>query len=258
MEDVKRMNLKILYVEDDPDTLETLSRFLKRRFSRVETASDGRRGYEKFCALVPDIILTDLLMEDVDGMEFVNRVRRTGFAGPIIVISALRDAESIVKTVDLGITKYILKPVDLQSLDRCLASLAKNILSDRSEVFGFPCDIKKQKEKAMGHAMSGLLKKSTGKGPRDVKVFIGPDRVEITCIGVLTPLEETLVKTKANVSYVEHCRVLLYQEIKQALEGELSAIAETQLYVENVISDCRAGTDYIQAGKSHTKIRETR
>jgi len=117
--------VKILFVEDDDMQRNELFTFLKRRVQKVYTASNGEEGYEKYKSIKPDIIITDLRMPRMDGLELVKMVREKDRLIPIIVTTAMNDKETILKSIDVGITNYIVKPVDTNELLSILVEAVK-------------------------------------------------------------------------------------------------------------------------------------
>ena len=68
-------NIKILYVEDDEQAREELQDVLKRRAGKVMIAENGKQGLELYRDFLPDIILADLYMPEMDGIEMIRRIR---------------------------------------------------------------------------------------------------------------------------------------------------------------------------------------
>ena len=110
--------LKVLYVEDDQATAEELSQFLKRRVGKVYVARDGQQGLELFEENKPDIIIADLFLPKIGGIEMVKAIRSKGFETPVIITSAVSDSNVILSAVDAGILKYLLKPIRTTELLR--------------------------------------------------------------------------------------------------------------------------------------------
>lgn len=67
--------VKLLFIEDDEIQRKELSTFLKRRVEKIYVAENGEEGLDKYKALKPDIIITDLRMPKMDGLEFVKKIR---------------------------------------------------------------------------------------------------------------------------------------------------------------------------------------
>ena len=104
-------NMKVLYVEDDPQAREELLEVLKRRVGKVFAGENGKQGLELYLDHEPDIVIADLYMPEMDGLEMIRQIRAAGHAPEVIVTSAVEDANTIIGAIDAGVTKYILKPV---------------------------------------------------------------------------------------------------------------------------------------------------
>lgn len=245
MEEREFHNLRLLYVEDEVETSEHMTRFLKRRFSKVITAKNGNEGFKKFLENHPDMIITDLLMPQSSGIEMIENIRNLGYTNPIIIISALQDINAIIKTVDLGINKYIIKPVDMEELDNCIRKFSNLILSSSKQIFNWSSEQKKEYESNIRHSLSNILKKHSGKGPNDVKVFIGSEQIEITCLNVLTPYESTLLQKGKNTALVEQSRLLFYNIIKNDIEDTISSEINVSIKVKNINANASSNTDII-------------
>ena len=119
--------LKILYVEDDDDTRENLKQYLRKKAGKVVTAADGAEGLRKYEEEKPDIVIADLLMPGLSGMEMLKRIRAQGGRCPFIITSSVSETDTIIEAVDLGIVKYVLKPIILDKLLDTLNKVAEEI-----------------------------------------------------------------------------------------------------------------------------------
>ena len=70
--------MKILYVEDDDDTREDLRRYLKKKAGKVITAANGKEGLVKYAEERPDIVIADILLPEMNGMDMLKEIRRAG------------------------------------------------------------------------------------------------------------------------------------------------------------------------------------
>lgn len=251
MDHIEKSNLRLLYVEDEDDTLKPMTRFLQRRFSKVITAKDGNEGFKKYMEYHPELIITDLLLPDLGGIDMIEKIRKDGYANPILITSALKDIDSIVKTVDLGISKYIIKPVDLDELDAALQRLSSGILSKQAKIFDLQPEEKKECEASVKRTLSNLLKKYSGKGPADVKVFIRPDQIEITLLNTLTVFEQTLLLSDKNAGLVEHNRKIFYQMIRGEIEKAVSQDVRMTVSVSEITIDSGSNLDIIHLVQSY-------
>jgi len=116
LESIEVKDLAVLYVEDDDDIRDQLAHFLRRRVGRVYTAKDGREGLEAFRAHSPDIVVSDIRMPVMDGLKMVDAIKREDATVPVIMTTAFNETEYFLRAIDLGVDKYVLKPVHLDQL----------------------------------------------------------------------------------------------------------------------------------------------
>lgn len=110
----------ILYVEDDDSIRDAVTRALKRRVKEVKTAENGQDGLEKFMSNGFDIVLTDLEMPVMNGIEMIENIRKSSKnAFPIVVITAYKDDEHFTPLADA----YIYKPIVLDELENTIVDL---------------------------------------------------------------------------------------------------------------------------------------
>lgn len=100
---------KILVVDDDPQIIRVLRQILTAQGYTVRTADDGAVALEVFSEACPDLVLTDLQMPNVDGLELCRRLRVFSEV-PIVVLSVRNSEEHIVDALDSGADDYISKP----------------------------------------------------------------------------------------------------------------------------------------------------
>lgn len=117
--------LKVLYVEDDDEIRALLSRFLARRVALLDVAKDGQEGLDTFQAKEYDVIVTDIKMPRMDGLDMAEHIKGTGHAVPIIVVTAFSDRDYLIRAIDIGVDRYVTKPVDPDLLLRAIFEAAK-------------------------------------------------------------------------------------------------------------------------------------
>ena len=115
----------ILVVEDDEANQELVTRFLKREGHRVLMAADGLAGVRAAQTHIPDLIVMDLGLPELDGWAAAKRVRSNPETAhiPIIALSAHTLSDDVHKAVEAGIDAYETKPVVYQRLMRKIAAL---------------------------------------------------------------------------------------------------------------------------------------
>ena len=116
---------KILVVDDEPQLTRVLRTGLKSHGYEVRAAADGLAGFEAFSDWHPDLVITDLAMPNVDGLELCRRLRAVSQV-PIIVLSAKGEEKTKVEALDLGADDFVTKPFGIDELlARVRASLRR-------------------------------------------------------------------------------------------------------------------------------------
>lgn len=222
--------LKVLYVEDDQETRQGLSTFLKRRVGKLYTAEDGASGYTLFCEQNPDIVIADLLMPKMHGMKMLVKMREHDPECKFIITSSVNETDTVLNAVDVGIVKYVVKPISLPALDETLQKTAAELRREHVGAFALEADEKRKYEAKIKKEVALFLKQIAGKGPRDVAVFIHDNSIDIVAYDTLTPLEQRLMTKPANYSIVEQARRYFYRasetDILELVQGALSRQAK--------------------------------
>jgi len=112
----KLNTLTLLYVEDDLELREQFVRILRPKFKDIYEASDGRETLEKYKESSPDMMLVDINIPKIDGLEVVETIRKSNKAIPIVILSAYSDQKKLLKAITLGLSEYLIKPVPYKKL----------------------------------------------------------------------------------------------------------------------------------------------
>lgn len=123
--------MTILYVEDDPNILDQASIILSLQFKEVYTAMDGQQGLELFKSKHPDIILTDVTMPVMSGLEMAAAIKEIDEETPIILLTALDDPGMMTQAINIGIDGYLGKPIHLDAMTNLFMKIAKHIDNKR-------------------------------------------------------------------------------------------------------------------------------
>jgi DNA-binding NtrC family response regulator len=120
---------RVLIADDDPFTRDILSRFLGEKGFEVDVAIDGKRALKEIETFAPDVVLLDIRMPNMDGIECLQRITDDGIDCGVIMISGEADVALARKTLTMGAADFIYKPFDLEYLETSL--LAKLITMGR-------------------------------------------------------------------------------------------------------------------------------
>lgn len=108
--------MNILVIDDEPDLLERLTSILTRERYTVVTASDGQEGLKKLWDDRYDLILLDIMLPHIDGLEVLTELRAAGIQTPVLMLTAKSDIGDKVKGLNLGADDYLAKPFSLAEL----------------------------------------------------------------------------------------------------------------------------------------------
>lgn len=147
----------LLFVDDEPMIMQTFTRALKYRMKEVYTASDGKSAWEAYLQYRPDIVVTDIMMPSISGLELAQMIKKDDPDVEVIIASAYDEKDFFIEAIRAGVNEYIAKPVDQELLIQILVKAAKErrlhkefqqttkqrnlILNTASEgIFGLDCE----------------------------------------------------------------------------------------------------------------------
>ncbi|MFP4485494.1 MAG: response regulator transcription factor [Campylobacterales bacterium] len=119
-------HLSLLFVEDDSIILEESVKTLEIFFDKVYSASNGKEALEIYRVQKPNIILSDIFMPNIGGLELVQTIREDDYKTPIIFLSAYSNRDILLKSINLSLDAYLIKPFTLEELlEACYKSVER-------------------------------------------------------------------------------------------------------------------------------------
>jgi putative nucleotidyltransferase with HDIG domain len=105
-------SLAVLYVEDEEEVRAALAKFLRRRFGRVDVAENGQLGLDLFYKDGYDVVVTDVKMPVMDGLEMARQIKSLRDEMPVIVVTAYNETDYFLRAIEIGVDRYVKKPID--------------------------------------------------------------------------------------------------------------------------------------------------
>ena len=117
---------KLLIVDDEIDIREFAKRFFKKRGIEVFTAAGGNEAFEIIKVEQPDLVLLDVRMEEMTGVDLLNMIRDDGNDVRVVMVSGVEEEEIINETKRLGVIGFIHKPLILEELEKVVLAELQN------------------------------------------------------------------------------------------------------------------------------------
>ncbi|MDR1911262.1 MAG: diguanylate cyclase [Helicobacteraceae bacterium] len=127
------LDISVLYVEDEAQTREVVGGFLRRRVKELYEASDGEGGLVYYSQYHPDLVIVDVRMPNMNGLDMLERIKERGKKARSIVTTAFNDESSLMRSIDLGVDCYLKKPVSTDMLARAVRRVGSQILTKRDD-----------------------------------------------------------------------------------------------------------------------------
>lgn len=119
-------NISILIVEDELELLNRLVKYISIFCDIIYQASDGKEGLDLFVKHRPNIILSDINMPQLRGVEFIEAIRKIDQNTQIIILSAYTDTEDFLKIIPLNLVEYLVKPIQMNQLKQTIIKAISN------------------------------------------------------------------------------------------------------------------------------------
>lgn len=124
--------LRVLYVEDEFDIREEVIEFLSSRVKEIFVAKNGEEGFGLFKEKNPDMVITDIQMPIMNGLDMAAKIKTINKNMPIIVTTAFNDSDFMIKAVNIGVDGYVLKPLNIKLFLEAINKAAKSITQEKT------------------------------------------------------------------------------------------------------------------------------
>jgi len=126
----KLKNLKVLLVEDEVKLAHLLKQAIGEYFGSFYVENNGKDGLSRFMSISPDLVITDIMMPHLTGLEMAEELRKINPNVHIIILSAFSETEKLLGAIDVGVVKYFIKPFDPEELLEYINSIANTMQND--------------------------------------------------------------------------------------------------------------------------------
>lgn len=130
-------NLSLLYIDDDSNIRQNAIEYFSRRFKLVFEATNGLDGYRMYEKYKPDIIITDIKMPYMNGLELSKKIRSVDKKTPIIILSAYTDTSLLLQAIEYQLVKYLIKPLNEISLNEALSLACESLNHQQKNIYNF-------------------------------------------------------------------------------------------------------------------------
>lgn len=126
-------NISVLYVEDDPNIAMQVEKMLRKIFTHVDVQSNGLLGLKSYMKKRQEIVITDISMPSMDGIEMSKNIRLINPEQNILITSAHNDIEYLMALIELGVDKFLTKPIDMGKFLGSISKIAIGIYREKRE-----------------------------------------------------------------------------------------------------------------------------
>jgi two-component system, response regulator, stage 0 sporulation protein F len=122
--------IKLMVVDDEVEICDFVKSFFQERGFEVFSANNGQEALRLVQEMCPEIVILDLVMPIMDGMETLKNMHERNLYCKIVVVTAVDDMKKVEQAKQYGASDYITKPLLLEELDRCVAKIALELTKE--------------------------------------------------------------------------------------------------------------------------------
>lgn len=118
--DTQKLDMHVLYVEDEDGVREALARIMVRKVKSITAVPNGKVALDEFKLKKPDLVITDIKMPIMDGLRLAEEIKKLSPETPVVISTAFTDIEHFIKAIEIGVDKFLVKPVNIEKLTNLL------------------------------------------------------------------------------------------------------------------------------------------
>lgn len=211
--------LRVLFVEDEEGLREGLKKAIGKYFFSFLTANDAQEALKVFSTTRVDIVITDITMPNMSGLEMAQEIKKIDPTTPLIVISAYSEPEKFLGAIDVGVVKYFLKPFDPAQLLVFIESLEERLCYKNIALAdGFSFDATKKTLYKNGRYVP------LGKKEREFLFFLHKRYINGELITPSSEINKILWDTKVDThrlrTFIKRLREKTSKDIVKTIRGE--------------------------------------
>lgn len=215
---MKKLDITVLFVEDEELLRAIYERILDKMVARLYIAENGKAGLEAYTRYKPDLVITDIMMPVMDGLEMVEKIREHDSVVKLVILSAYGEAEYFMDAIKIGVNHFLLKPVETKKLTSLVEELANSVLLERTVV---EQELQRKLAEENLRRLNQELEKRVEERTKDLKKEIGEKiQAENELLKLNINLEN---RVEEELKKREKQQQLLIQKSKLESMGELAA-----------------------------------
>ena len=222
--------LTVLYVEDDVNIRENYSTIFKEVFKSMDACADGQEGLDTYKSGSYDIVVTDINMPRMNGIEMIRNIYEINEEQIVIVTSAHDEARYLIELIDLGVSKFLVKPIDIAKLMNILLRTCKRI-QETKELYEYQRHI--EEESLSAAALLNELQRKNGELEKEIQKKTQKENVTLTFSNGIEK-EKTFTKEQLNF-YTPHLNKISALDFITGFTGDADTLSDRLEGVEETL-----------------------
>ncbi|MBF0102103.1 MAG: response regulator [Desulfobacterales bacterium] len=185
------LSISILIIEDDTIALDELSQLCKKESFTVFSAQNGKEGYDLFIKEKPDVVISEISLPKINGLELLEKIKQIKKETPVIVITGYTNTDYALEAIRFGAIDYLKKPLNLDEFFIALGRARDSVVANK-KLENYPCLLLADDEDIPRMELASFLKKegysvSQARNGEDVLNLFKEKKYEIALLDIKMP-----------------------------------------------------------------------